>query len=76
VILDQVIDGRIDREECEEGEEACDVCQEQRKEEERRVLRAQIICRLDEEEYDNSGVILEQPGEEEAGSEVSFDQGF
>ncbi|KAN0122986.1 hypothetical protein V8E51_001312 [Hyaloscypha variabilis] len=68
------MDGRVSREACEEGEEPCDVCQEQRKEEKRRMLRAQIIRRLDEEEYD-SGVVLAQ-SREEASSEVSFDQGF
>ena len=29
VIMDQVMDGRIDRVECEEGEEQCDVCRKQ-----------------------------------------------
>ena len=28
VIIDQVMDGRVDRVECEEGEEQCDVCQQ------------------------------------------------
>ena len=30
VIMDRVMDGRMDRVQCEEGEEACDVCQRNR----------------------------------------------
>lgn len=70
----QVMDDRISREECEEGEEPCDVCQEQRNKEERRVLRAQIIRRLDRE-YHDSGVVLAPSSKEESGK-VSFDPGF
>lgn len=64
------MDKRIDWEACEEGEELCDICKERRKEEERRILWAQVICRLDKE-YNNSGVVLEASREEES-SEVSF----
>src|SRR6187402_3553284 len=73
VILDEVMDGRTSRETCEEGEEPCDICQEQRREEERRGLQVQIIRRLDGE-YNDSGVVLEPS--RAGSSEVSFDRGF
>jgi hypothetical protein len=65
----------MDREECEEGEEPCDICWERRQEQERAVLRARIIRQLDGE-YDDSGVILEPSRKDDGRSEVSFDQGF
>jgi hypothetical protein len=64
----------MSQEECEEGEEPCHIWQEQR-EEERQVVRAEIIRKWDKEEYNDSGVVLE-PSRGEASSEVSFDQGF
>ncbi|HYT46090.1 MAG TPA: helicase-related protein [Methylomirabilota bacterium] len=70
VILDQVMDGQMNQEACEEGEEQCDICQEREEESRRQVVQEQIIRRLDEG-CDDSGMVLE-----EAGSEVSFDQGF
>jgi len=73
VILDQVMDGRMSWDMCEEGEELCDICEERRREEARRVLRTQIIRRLDAE-YDDRGVVVE--ASREGSSEVSFDQGF
>jgi superfamily II DNA helicase RecQ len=76
VILDEVMDGRISREACEEGEEPCDVCHKQQQEEARQVLQAQIIRTLDADKaYNDSGVGLE-PSHNDVQSEVSFDQGF
>ncbi|KAJ0118543.1 hypothetical protein HZ326_31866, partial [Fusarium oxysporum f. sp. albedinis] len=43
VVLDSVMDGRNDREGCEEGEELCDVCQ----------------CRVHEENSENEGDMVE-----------------
>jgi superfamily II DNA helicase RecQ len=71
VILDQVMDERMDREGCEEEEEACDICQERAREAERRILRARFIEAM--EEHDDSGVVLDQ---DEVDSEGSFNRGF
>jgi hypothetical protein len=43
VVLDSVMDGRTDREGCEQGEELCDVCQ----------------CRVDEENREGGNDMLE-----------------
>jgi superfamily II DNA helicase RecQ len=43
VVLDQVMDGRIDRERCEANEERCDVCQEKDDEEQRQAVRERVI---------------------------------
>ena len=61
VILDQVMDGWMNRERCEEGEETCDVCQQRDAESQRQIVREQIINRF--EEFEDSGVILESSGE-------------
>ncbi|KAL5318141.1 hypothetical protein ACEPPN_013199 [Leptodophora sp. 'Broadleaf-Isolate-01'] len=83
VVLDQVMDGRMDRERCEEGEEACDVCQGKDKEERRQAARERVISRLNEEIGDG-GVVVDAADEGSSGviveddsrSEVSVDQGF
>ena len=43
MILDQVIDRRIDQERCEEGKEVCDMCQGRDKEERRQVVQEDVI---------------------------------
>lgn len=68
VILDQVMDGRMSREACEEGEEQCDVCQEREKESRRQVARERIINRLGQE--DDGIVDAEDSGFVGAGSEI------
>ena len=83
VVLDQVMDGRMDREMCEEGEEVCDVCQGKDDEERRQAVRERVIRRLNEE-IDDSGVVVDQADDSSRGvivdddrsSEVSVEQGF
>jgi superfamily II DNA helicase RecQ len=43
IILDQVMDGRIDREQCEEGEERCNIYQQKDEEERKQGVRERII---------------------------------
>jgi superfamily II DNA helicase RecQ len=74
VILDQVMDGRMDRERCEEGEETCDVCQGKDEEERRQAVREGVIRRLNEEIDDSVSVVVDQA--DDNSSEVSIDQGF
>src|SRR6187402_3133390 len=57
VVMDRVMDGKDDRVRCEEGEEACDVCNEDR----------QMIEALEEARWvpeddpcDNSGVVVQR----------------
>lgn len=72
-ILDEVMDGRLDRERCEEGEEVCDVCQRMDDKERWRAIREGVISQSSEE-VDDSGVVMDQA--DDGSSEVSIDQGF
>jgi superfamily II DNA helicase RecQ len=81
--LDQVMDGRMDRERCEEGEEVCDVCRAKDENGRRQEVRGRVISRLNEE-FSDSGVVIEpsvdgvvvEPSVDDGGSDVSIDQGF
>ena len=57
VILDQVMDGWMNRERCQEGEEVCDICHNRDKDAQRQAVRDQIIEQF--EEFQDSGVIFE-----------------
>jgi hypothetical protein len=74
VILDQVIDGRVDCEQCKEGEEMCDMCQAKEEEARRQQARERVINMLNEG-FDDSGVVME-PRVDNSNSDVSIDQGF
>jgi hypothetical protein len=74
VILDQVMDGRVDREQCEEGEEACDMCRAKEEEARRQEARERVINMLNDG-FDDSGVVMES-GVDDSNSDVSIDRGF
>jgi hypothetical protein len=61
VILDEVMDGWMNRQRCEEGEEACDVCDAREEECRRQVVRDRIIDGFDD--FQDSGDILDESGE-------------
>jgi superfamily II DNA helicase RecQ len=74
VILDQVMDGRVDREQCEEGEEMCDMCRAKEEEARRQEARERIINMLNEG-FDDSGVVMESRVDD-SNSDVSIERGF
>jgi hypothetical protein len=65
------MDGWMDREGCEEGEEVCDVCRVRKEEARRQETREQVINRLNEG-FDDSGVVMEA-GVGDNSSDISID---
>jgi hypothetical protein len=68
------MDGRVDREQCEEGEEMCDMCRAKEEEAQRQEARERVINMLNEG-FDDSGVVMES-GVDDSNSDVSIDRGF
>ena len=70
VILDQVMDGFMGRERCQDDEETCDICQNKEEEAARQVVRDRVVSQFDRD--DDSGPILDAG--DDRGSEASIDE--
>jgi len=64
VVLDRVMDGRYDRLQCEEDEEACDMCQESQRQMQLQQARERILSRIEGSEA------VSDPGQDD----IEFEQ--